>query len=51
MIEIFHFCNHGLGLCGETHPSAISFILGVNEAMYVSQYITYLKLKFKKNVR
>ena len=49
MTEILHLCNHALGLCGETHPSAISFILGHNEAIQISHYIQYLKLKFRKN--
>lgn len=50
MTDLLHLCNHALGLCGETHPSAISFILGHNEAIQMSHYIQYLKFKYK-NVR
>lgn len=48
MTEIFHFCNHALGICGETHPSMISFILGHNESIQISHYIQFLKLKYRK---
>lgn len=35
--------NHILGLCGENHPSILTFILGHNE---VNESINFLKHKF-----
>ena len=42
MNEIIHLLNHCSGLCGDNHPSFLSFVLGHNE---VGPAISYLKLK------
>lgn len=45
MNDILHLASHCIGICGENHPSFITFILGHNE---VGASIQYLKLRFRK---
>lgn len=47
MDQIFHFCLHCTGLCGENHNSLLTFILGHNEIQVPLQYLK-LKLKLRK---
>ncbi len=47
-IQIFkdmHDFLHLLGLCGENHPSFLSFLMSHNE---INDSIEYLKLRFRK---
>lgn len=34
-------CTHFIGLCGENHPSVLTFVLGHNEVHYSIQYLKY----------
>lgn len=45
MNELLHIINHFIGLCGENHPSFLTFMLGHNE---IGSSIQYLKFRFKK---
>lgn len=40
MIELLHSISHWFGLCGENHPSFITFFLSHNELLdYIKSYL------------
>lgn len=45
MTELLHLVHHCTGLCGENHPSILTFLLGHNE---VGHSINYLKIYFNR---